>query len=126
MNVAEIAQKALSLIPSPSSWSHQDWETDSGRICLGMALIRAAGVLPWMSEDCLKKVPQPVLDRTAAIIREQFPDWRICPGHRWYHGRAAECTCPPEHMIPSFNDYWRTRHRHVQLVLEKLRSGNEA
>jgi hypothetical protein len=130
VNVSEMAQRALSLIPAPSRWSHQEWVTFSGRICLGTALIRAARVT-WVryGDDCLRAVPQPVLDRTADIIREQFPRWRICPGRCGAGGRPAtaqECTCPAYMLIPEFNDYWRTRYVHVRLVLEKLRADETA
>lgn len=126
MRLSDIAAKARDFLPTHRQWKkgnwtgvYYGWDESAGmiphRMCLGMAILMAAGTEPLQQEDasdCLQAVPLPLLKCTVKIIKEQFPE-RVT-------GEADEDTSLLAGQITGFNDHRQTRHADVRAVLEKL------
>ena len=98
----EIIDKAIAILDS-SGWTREVCQDDRGRICLGTALCRAAG----LPEDGKLTPPQlatwvALTDAVLAAQRELFPG------------------LDETNAVPKFNDY--SSESDVRLVLDRMRN----
>lgn len=112
MSIAEIAQKALDLLPNYRRWMKNGFRSFSGkRICLGNALCKAqTGQDALTATQLTERADKGLLRRTAELIRANYKD-------RLERGKVSDAA-----IIIGFNDHPDTKYADVRVILEKLRA----